>query len=126
MHKVIITKDAPAPFGPYSQAVAASGFVFSSGQIAMNPESGEMVFDTIENETVQVLSNIKALLSASGFDFSNIVSTSIFLKDMNNFAAVNEVYSRYFTGNFPARTTVEVARLPKDAHVEISFIAAAH
>jgi len=125
MHKIIHTNDAPAPFGPYSQAVSAAGFIFSSGQIAMNPESGELVLDTIEAETKQVLDNIHALLIASGLEFSDIVSTNIYLKNMDHFAAVNEVYSTRFTGNFPARTTVEVARLPRNVNVEISFVATA-
>lgn len=125
MNKIINTPDAPAPFGPYSQAVSSSGFVFSSGQIAINPSSGELVLENIEAETKQVLVNIKALLKASGLEFSDIVSTCIYLKNMDNFASVNAVYSTFFTTDFPARTTVEVARLPKDVNVEISFIASA-
>lgn len=125
MNKIINTADAPAPFGPYSQAVAASGFIFSSGQIAMNPATGNLVLENIEAETRQVLANIKALLVAANLEFSDIVSTCIYLKNMDNFSRVNDVYSTFFTANFPARTTVEVARLPKDVNVEISFIATA-
>ena len=123
MNKIINTSDAPAPFGPYSQAVSSLGFVFSSGQIAMNPATGELVIETIERETNQVLANIRALLIASGLEFSDIVSTCIYLKNMDNFAIVNEIYSTFFTSDFPARTTVEVARLPKNVNLEISFIA---
>ncbi len=125
MNKIINTSDAPAPFGPYSQAVSSSGFVFSSGQIAMNPATGILVIETIEKETKQVLENIRALLIASGLEFSDIVSTCIYLKNMDNFDKVNEIYSTFFTSDFPARTTVEVARLPKNVNVEISFIASA-
>ncbi len=125
MNKIINTADAPVPFGPYSQAVSSSGFIFSSGQIAMNPVTGELVLETIESETKQVLANIKALLVASGLEFTDIVSTCIYLKNMDNFAKVNSIYSTFFTSDFPARTTVEVARLPKDVNVEISFIASA-
>jgi 2-iminobutanoate/2-iminopropanoate deaminase len=123
MKTVINTNNAPAPIGPYSQAVIAGGFVFVSGQIAFNPSTGELVLDDIKTETKQVMENIKAILVESGVDFSNIVKTSIFLKDMQNFAQVNEVYGNYFTDHFPARETVQVAGLPKNVNVEITVTA---
>lgn len=124
MHKIVSTPLAPVPIGPYSQAVVSSGFLYSSGQIALDPATGIFANGTIEEETAIVMANIKAVLEAENLDFSAIVSTNIYLKNMDDFAVVNEVYSRYFNGNFPARTTIEVSRLPKNAHVEISFIAA--
>ncbi|HEY8928233.1 MAG TPA: RidA family protein, partial [Mucilaginibacter sp.] len=120
MKTVINTINAPAPIGPYSQAVAAGGFLFASGQIALNPATGELVISDIKAETKQVMENIKAILQEAGLDFSNIVKTTIFLMDMQNFAQVNEVYGTYFTDNFPARETVQVAGLPKGVNVEIS------
>lgn len=122
--KIIRTENAPAPIGPYNQAVMAGDMLFISGQIALDAASGELVKGTIEEETVKVMENLRAILSASGMDFSNIVKTSIFLMDMGMFAQVNEVYARYFTDNFPARETVQVAGLPKGVNVEISMIAA--
>ena len=123
MQQIIQTESAPAPIGPYNQAVRAGAFLFVSGQISLNPLSGEMIQDTIENETRQVLNNIKAILEKAGMNFSQIVKTTIFLKDMNDFAQVNGVYGTFFSDNFPARETVQVSRLPKDANVEISVIA---
>jgi 2-iminobutanoate/2-iminopropanoate deaminase len=123
MKKIINTSNAPAPIGPYSQAVLVNGMLFASGQIAINPSSGELITHEIKAETKQVMENIRGILSAAGLGFSNIVKTSIFLSDMNNFAQVNEVYGAYFSDNFPARETVQVARLPKDVNVEISIIA---
>jgi len=123
--EIIITKDAPAPIGPYSQAVKAGGLLFCSGQIPIIPASGEVVSSGIEAETKQVMENIKALLTAAGKDFSHIVKTTIFLTDMNDFTKVNEIYGSYFTKDFPARETVQVARLPKDVRVEISVTATA-
>jgi 2-iminobutanoate/2-iminopropanoate deaminase len=123
MKKVINTSNAPAPIGPYSQAIAAGGFVFVSGQIPSNPVTGEIVSGGIKDEAKQVMENIKAILAEAGLDFSNIVKTSIFLTDMQNFGQVNEVYGTYFTGQFPARETVQVAALPKNVNVEISVIA---
>jgi len=123
MKTVINTVNAPAPIGPYSQAVAAGGFVFASGQIALNPATGELVISDIKAETKQVMENIKAILQEAGLDFSSIVKTTIFLMDMRNFAQVNEVYGTYFTDNFPARETVQVAGLPKGVNVEISVTA---
>ncbi|HAL83760.1 MAG TPA: reactive intermediate/imine deaminase [Mucilaginibacter sp.] len=123
MKKIINTPDAPAPIGPYSQAVMAGNFLFLSGQVAINPSNGELVLDDIKTETKQVMENIKAVLIEAGVDFSSIVKTSIFLKDMQNFAQVNEVYGAYFTDQFPARETVQVAGLPKNVNVEISVTA---
>jgi len=123
MKTVINTTNAPAPIGPYSQAVTAGGFVFVSGQIALSPSTGELVLDDIKTETKQVMENIKAILIESGIDFSNIVKTSIFLKDMQNFAQVNEGYGTYFKDHFPARETVQVAGLPKNVNVEITVTA---
>ncbi len=124
MKKIINTKNAPAPIGPYSQAVLNNGTLYCSGQIAIDPTTGNLVMDDIKTETKRVMENIKALLVEANMDFSNIIKTSIFLKDMNNFAAVNEVYGSYFSSDFPARETVQVSRLPKDVNVEISVIAA--
>jgi 2-iminobutanoate/2-iminopropanoate deaminase len=125
MKKIINTKNAPSPIGPYSQAVLVNGMLYCSGQIAIDPATGNVISGDIKSETTQVMKNIKALLTEAGMDFSNIVKTSIFLSDMNNFAAVNEVYGSYFTSDFPARETVQVSRLPKDVQVEISVTAAA-
>jgi 2-iminobutanoate/2-iminopropanoate deaminase len=123
MKSIINTQNAPAPIGPYSQAVVAGNFVFVSGQVAINPSNGELVINDIKTETMQVMENIKAILDETGIGFGHIVKTSIFLKDMGNFALVNEVYGTYFTGQFPARETIEVAGLPKNVNVEISVIA---
>lgn len=124
MKKIIYTSNAPEPIGPYSQAVKVGNTYYFSGQIAIDPQSGELNIDTLEAETRQVMSNIGALLTSEGMTFDNIVKTSIFLVNMGSFGEVNEIYGSYFSGNFPARETVEVARLPKDVHVEISVIAA--
>lgn len=123
MKKVINTVMAPAPIGPYSQAIAAGGLIFISGQIPSNPSTGEIVGGGIKAEAKQVMENIKAILTEAGLDFDHIVKTSIFLTDMQNFGQVNEVYGTYFTGQFPARETVQVAALPKNVNVEISVIA---
>ncbi|MAC85676.1 MAG: reactive intermediate/imine deaminase [Flavobacteriales bacterium] len=123
MKIVIETKNAPTPIGPYSQAVLSGNTLYTSGQIAFKPETGELVLDTIENETQQVMSNMSAVLAEAGMTFDNVIKTSIFISDMDNFSRINEVYAQYFTANFPARETVEVARLPKDVNVEISMIA---
>ena len=123
MKIVIETKNAPAPIGPYSQAVLSGNTLYTSGQVAFKPETGELVLDTIENETHQVMSNMSAVLAEAGMTFDNVIKTSIFISDMDNFSRINEVYAQYFTANFPARETVEVARLPKDVNVEISMIA---
>jgi 2-iminobutanoate/2-iminopropanoate deaminase len=123
MKTVIYTPNAPEPIGPYSQAVIAGNFVFASGQIAIDPSTGNLVLDDIKTETKQVMENIKAILTAAGIDFSHIIKTTIFLMDMQNFAQVNEVYGTYFKGDFPARETVQVAGLPKGVNVEISITA---
>jgi 2-iminobutanoate/2-iminopropanoate deaminase len=123
MKTVINTTNAPAPIGPYNQSVAAGGLLFVSGQIAIDPATGELVLDDIKTETTLVMENIKAILTAAGIDFSHIVKTTIFLKDMQSFAQVNEVYGAYFTADFPARETVAVAGLPKNVNVEISVTA---
>ena len=123
MKKIINTNNAPAPIGPYSQAVAANGFLFVSGQIPSDPATGEIVSGDIKVEAKQVMENLKAILTEAGLSFSNVVKTSIFLTDMGNFAQVNEVYGTYFTDQFPARETVQVAALPKNVNVEISVIA---
>jgi 2-iminobutanoate/2-iminopropanoate deaminase len=126
MKKIIQTKNAPSPIGPYNQAVLAGGMLYLSGQIALDPSSGNLVLDSIETETHQVMKNIEAILSEAGLNFSHVVKTSIFLLDMNNFAKVNEVYGAYFTSDYPARETVQVSCLPKNVNVEISMIAIAN
>jgi 2-iminobutanoate/2-iminopropanoate deaminase len=123
MKKIIHTGKAPEPIGPYSQAVIAGNMFFASGQIALVPGTGELNNGDIATETHQVMKNVGALLEAAGLTYSHIVKTSIFLKDMNQFAAVNEVYGSYFTKNFPARETVQVAALPRNVNVEISVLA---
>jgi 2-iminobutanoate/2-iminopropanoate deaminase len=120
---VIYSASAPDPIGPYSQAIQAGNMVFVSGQIAIQRSTGQILTGSIEEETTMVMSNISDILKAAGMDFSNIVKTTIFLKDMNSFPKVNEIYGKYFTQNPPARETVEVSRLPKDVNVEISCIA---
>jgi len=122
--KIIKTENAPAPIGPYSQAVRVGHTVYLSGQIAIDPKTGELVKDSVENEAEQVMKNIKAVLAATGTDFSHVVKTTIFLTSMDDFVKVNEVYGRYFDeDNAPARETVQVSRLPKDVRVEISMVA---
>jgi 2-iminobutanoate/2-iminopropanoate deaminase len=123
--KIVNSKNAPAPIGPYSQAVLSNGTLYVSGQIAINPASGDLVLGEIVRETHQVMNNLKAILNEAGMDFSNVVKCSIFVKDLSNFATINQVYGEYFTSNPPARETVEVSRLPKDVNVEISCIAVA-
>ena len=125
--KSIYTENAPAPIGPYSQAVMANNMLFVSGQIAIEPESGNLVLDDIETETEQVMKNIAAILLEAHLDFDQVVKASIFLKNMDDFAVVNRVYESYFKkeAHYPARETVQVAKLPKDVNVEISVIAAA-
>ncbi len=123
--QVINTSNAPAPIGPYSQAIKANGFVFISGQVAIIPATGELELSSIAAETHQVMKNIQALLTAVNIDFEQVVKTTIFLSDMSLFAAVNEVYGTYFTGNYPARETVAVKGLPKGVNVEISLTATA-
>ncbi len=124
MKRIIETSLAPKPIGPYSQAVLVNGFLYTSGQIAIDPSTNEYFERDIEFESHLVMKNLKAILDEAGMDFSNVVKTSIFLKDMNEFAKVNTVYGSYFNGNFPARETVQVSVLPKNARVEISMVAA--
>jgi 2-iminobutanoate/2-iminopropanoate deaminase len=123
MKKIIATENAPKAIGPYSQAVENNGFIYTSGQIPLNPSTGEIVSTNITEQTARVLKNLEAVLKASGSSLDEVIKTTCFLKSMNDFAAMNEVYSTFFTTNFPARSTVEVARLPKDVLVEIEAIA---
>ena len=124
MDKVIIKTDlAPAPIGPYNQAVKAGNFLFASGQIALNPANGELMNASIAEEANQVMNNIAAILKEAGAGFNNIVKTTIFLSDMSLFAEVNEIYGSYFSGDYPARETVAVKGLPKNVNIEISVTA---
>lgn len=123
MKKIIYTTNAPEPIGPYSQAIVANGFLFASGQIAINPENNELNNPSLEEETHQVMRNIKALLIEAEYEFEHIVKTTIFLSDMSLFAQVNEIYGSYFKSDFPARETVAVKGLPKGVNVEISITA---
>lgn len=122
--EIINTSQAPAPIGPYNQATRANNMLFISGQIPADPETGELLMSSIEEETHRVMRNLKAILEAAGLGFENVLKTSIFISDMDNFSRINEVYGSYFSGEYPARETVQVARLPKDVNVEISAIAA--
>lgn len=125
MKRIINSANAPAPVGPYNHSVAVNGMLFASGQIALDPSTGEMVQDSIENETKQVMSNVKAILTEAGIDFSDIIKCSVFVTDINDYAAINAVYATYFDDDTaPARELVEVRNLPKAANVEISIIAA--
>jgi len=123
MKKIISTDRAPKAIGPYSQAVAANGFAFVSGQIALHPTTGQMVEGGIREQTRQVLDNIQALLVASGSSLRHVVKTTVYLQDINEFAIMNEIYSEYFSDHPPARATMQVARLPRDARLEIDCIA---
>ncbi len=123
MKDIVLTDRGPKPIGPYSQAVKSNGLVFVSGQVALDPKSGEFLGADVRQQTERVMDNLKAILKASGVSLNHVVKTTVFLKDMNDFAAMNEVYARYFTAAPPARSTVQVARLPKDALVEIDVIA---
>jgi 2-iminobutanoate/2-iminopropanoate deaminase len=125
MKQIIKTTSAPAPIGPYSQAVKAGNFLFVSGQVAINPESNELNISNIEEETHQVMRNLKAVLLEAGLSFDHVVKSTIFLTDMGTFSQVNEVYGQYFSADFPARETVQVSVLPKNVNVEISVIAIA-
>lgn len=118
----ISTQKAPAALGPYSQAVKAGNLIFTSGQLGIDPETGKMPPE-VENQTANSLRNIRAILEAAGSSMDNVVKTLVFLADMNDFAAVNRIYEQFFTGTFPARSCVQVARLPKDALVEIEAVA---
>lgn len=121
--QIITTSAAPAPIGPYNQAIVTGNMVFISGQICIDPSTGELKNKDLQEESHQVMHNLKAILQEAGMDFSNVVKTTIFITDMNRFAEINEVYGKYFTGNFPARETVQVSALPKFVNVEISMIA---
>ena len=123
MKKVISTKNAPAAIGPYSQAIFSNNTLYCSGQIAINPATGNLVMDNITAETNQVMQNILAVLTAADMNFNNVVKCSIFMKDMNDYAAINEVYAKSFGNNPPAREAVQVSVLPKNVNVEISVIA---
>ncbi len=123
MKEAIATTLAPAAIGPYSQAIKANGFVFASGQIPIDPATGNVTSASISEQTERVLTNISELLKAAGSGLQDVVKTTVFLKNMTDFAAMNEVYSKFFTGTPPARSTVEVARLPKDVLVEIEVVA---
>ena len=124
MKKIIFTEKAPAPIGPYNQAVLSKGILYTSGQIALNPVSMELVMDTIEIETKQVMENLKAVLDAAGMTFENVIKTTIFIMDMNDFGKINSVYGSYFNEETaPERETVQVACLPKNVNIEISMIA---
>ncbi|MEE1899372.1 RidA family protein [Flavobacterium rakeshii] len=124
MKKIIFTDKAPAPIGPYNQAVLSGDTLYTSGQIAINPANGELVLDDIETETKQVMENMKAVLEAADMTFSDVVKSTIFISDMNNFGKINGIYSAYFDEKTaPARETVQVACLPKNVNVEISMVA---
>ena len=125
MSKTIInTNNAPAPIGPYNQAILSGNMLFVSGQVCIDPATGNLKNKDIQEETHQVMQNLKSILAEAGMDFSNVVKTTIFLSDMELFSQVNDIYARYFDGDFPARETVAVKGLPKNANVEISMIAA--
>ena len=125
MNKQIVnTSKAPEPIGPYSQAIKAAGLLFISGQVALKPGTPNLITSTISEETEQVMNNLKAILTEAGLGFDHVIKTTIFLKDMSLFIPVNEVYGKFFESGFPARETVAVKGLPKDANVEISMIAA--
>ena len=125
MRDVVAAKDAPHAIGPYSQAIKANGFVFASGQIAIDPGSGQIMAGDVAAQTERVLKNLEAILKAAGTGLDKVVRTTVFLKNMGDFAAMNEVYGRFWKSAPPARSTVEVARLPKDVAVEIDVIALA-
>jgi len=125
MRDVISTKDAPQAIGPYSQAIRANGFVFVSGQVAIDPASQQVIDGDVAAQTDRVLTNLSAILNAAGSSLEKVVRSTVFLKNMSDFSAMNEVYGRYFNAKPPARSTVEVARLPKDVLVEIDVIALA-
>jgi 2-iminobutanoate/2-iminopropanoate deaminase len=123
MRDVVLTDKGPKPIGPYSQAIRSNGFLYVSGQVALDPTTGAFVGTDIRQQTQRTLENVKAILEAAGSNMHHVVKTTVFLKDINDFAAMNEVYAKFFTLAPPARSTVEVARLPKDALVEIEVIA---
>lgn len=123
--RIINTPDAPAPIGPYNQAVMTGNTLYISGQICIDPASGQLNNRDVKDETKQVMQNLKAILHAAGLSFDNVIKTTIFITDMNRFAEINEVYGGFFTGDFPARETVQVSALPKFVNVEISMVAQA-
>ena len=123
MKEIISTENAPSAIGPYSQAVKTGNMVFVSGQIPIDPKTGDFVSNEVAEQTEQVLKNLSAVLEAAGSSLNNVVKTTVFLADMNDFAAMNEIYAKYFSDNKPARATVQAARLPRDARVEIECIA---
>lgn len=123
MKDIVLTDRGPKPIGPYSQAVKSNGFVFVSGQIALDPKTAEFVGTDVRSQTERVMENLKGILEAAGTSLGHVVKTTVYLKDMNDFSSMNEVYAKYFTASPPARSTVEAARLPKDALVEIDLIA---
>jgi 2-iminobutanoate/2-iminopropanoate deaminase len=123
MRDVVLTDKGPKPIGPYSQAIRANGFLYVSGQVALDPKTGEFVGTDIRQQTQRTLENVKGILEAAGSNLHHVVKTTVFLKDINDFSAMNEVYAKFFTLAPPARSTVQVARLPKDALVEIEVIA---
>ena len=123
MKSVVLTDRGPKPIGPYSQAIKANSFLFVSGQVALDPKTGDMLNGDIRQQTERVMENLKGILEAGGANLNHVVKTTVFLKDMNDFAAMNEVYARYFIMAPPARATVQVSRLPKDALVEIEVVA---
>ncbi len=125
MRQVITTESAPKAIGPYSQAIRSAGLLFLAGQVPLDPATMQLVEGDIAKQTERVLENVKAILAAAGSSLDRVVKTTVFLKDMNEFAAMNEVYAKYFSQNPPARTTVEAARLPRDARIEVEVIALA-
>ncbi|GAB4366810.1 MAG: RidA family protein [Calditrichia bacterium] len=123
MKKIIKTDQAPEPVGPYNQAVIAGNLIFTAGQIPIDPATGKLEVNEIQTQTRRAIKNLEAVLKAAGSDLSKVVKTTVFLKDLNDFAAMNEVYAEFFSSNSPARSAVEVARLPKDVLIEIECIA---
>ena len=123
MKNILKTTNAPKPIGPYSQAVKIGNTLYTSGQIAINPETGKLEMNSIEEEMHQIMKNMESVLNDANMTFDDVVKTSIFILNMDNFSRINDIYGKYFTKNFPARETVEVARLPKDVNLEISMIA---
>lgn len=123
MKTIINTDKAPQAIGPYSQAVEVNGMIYTSGMIPINPVDGTLVIGSVEEQAEQALKNLKALVEESGSSMEQVIKTTVFIKDMNDFAKINEVYARYFTDNYPSRSCVEVARLPKDVLIEIEAIA---
>ena len=123
MKNIVSTPDAPASIGPFSQAVKANGFVFVSGQVAIDPATNKMIEGDVSAQAERILLNIKAILNAAGGGLDDVVRTGVYLRDMNNFAAMNAVYARFFSADFPARTTIEVSRLPLDVDIEMDVVA---